>query len=179
MIATLKRIRAKKVAQESNGGFTLIELLIVIVVLGILAAVVVFSLGGVTSTSAQAACTADGSTINTALAAFNAQNLTYPAVGGELTSAGKPYASTVGTSLIGPTAELASWPSNGSHYTFSLSYDATNGEEIWVTPSASIASDPTTAGSFPTAIDFTTATAKAVGWIQWTGSTSCATAKVK
>ncbi len=73
MISTLKKIQAKKAAQENNGGFTLIELLIVIVVLGILAAVVVFSLGGVTGQSAVAACQADGATVSTAIAAYNAQ----------------------------------------------------------------------------------------------------------
>ena len=60
MIATLKKIAAAKAARENNEGFTLIELLIVIVVLGILAGVVVFSLGSVTGSSAIAACQADG-----------------------------------------------------------------------------------------------------------------------
>jgi len=45
--------------------FTLIELLIVIVVLGILAAVVIFALGGITGKSAVASCQADGATIST------------------------------------------------------------------------------------------------------------------
>ena len=44
MIATLKKLQVAKAARENNEGFTLIELLIGIVVLGILAAVVVFSL---------------------------------------------------------------------------------------------------------------------------------------
>jgi prepilin-type N-terminal cleavage/methylation domain-containing protein len=172
MISTLKKLQAKKAVQEKSGGFTLIELLIVIVVLGILAAVVVFSLGGVTGTSAQAACTADGSSINTALAAFGAQNLTYPAVGGETPNTGTTY--SVGTSLIGPTAELATWPNNSSHYTFSLSYDTTNGEQIWVKSTSAATKDPVLTGTetFPSAGDFS-------GWTQWSNSTSCKTAGVK
>ena len=61
--------------REMNGetGFTLIELLIVIVVLGILAAIVVFALGGVTSQSAVAACNSDAKTVSTAVAAEQAQ----------------------------------------------------------------------------------------------------------
>ncbi len=74
MISTLKKLQDRKAAQEIDGGFTLIELLIVIVVLGILAAVVVFSLGSVTGKSAVSACQADGATVNTAMAAYNANN---------------------------------------------------------------------------------------------------------
>jgi general secretion pathway protein G len=97
-----------------NGGFTLIELLIVIVVLGILAAVVIFALGGITSKSAVAACQADGATVSTAISALNAQ---YP---GDLT--GLPSVETAfllqSTTDGGPY--LSSWPSNSGHYAFSL-----------------------------------------------------------
>ena len=37
-------------------GFTLVELLVVIVILGVLAAVVVFAVGGITNTSKASAC---------------------------------------------------------------------------------------------------------------------------
>ena len=108
MISTLKKLQDKKAAQNNDGGFTLIELLIVIVVLGILAAVVVFSLGGVTGKSAISACQADGATVNTAIAAFNAQEGTYPASTTDLlgTASGGPY--------------LQSWPNNSAHYQFAL-----------------------------------------------------------
>ena len=42
----LARIRA---ARENESGFTLIELLIVIVILGVLSGIVVFSVSGITS----------------------------------------------------------------------------------------------------------------------------------
>ncbi len=58
----------------ADTGFTLIELLIVIVVLGILAAVVVFSLGNVTASAAVASCQSDVKTVQTAVQAYEVQN---------------------------------------------------------------------------------------------------------
>ena len=110
MIATYRRLQKQRAAGELDEGFTLIELLIVIIVLGILAAVVVFSLGSVTGKSAVAACQADGATVNTAQAAFLAQN-----PGGSATQANLLAASS--STLIGGPY-LQSWPSNPGHYTF-------------------------------------------------------------
>ena len=109
LFAAYRRIIERKATQEGEEGFTLIELLIVIVVLGILAAVVVFALGGITGKSAVAACQADGNTISTAMAAFSAQNPSVPPTQGLLT----------GTTDGGPY--IQSWPtSNSSHYVYAI-----------------------------------------------------------
>jgi general secretion pathway protein G len=63
----------------SQYGFTLIELLIVIIVIGILAAIVIFSLTGVSGQSKTAACTADAKSVEIAADAFQAKNNTWPA----------------------------------------------------------------------------------------------------
>ncbi len=60
-------------------GFTLVELLIVIVILGILAAVAVFAVGGVTDKGKQSACKADVNSTETALEAYYAKVGSYPA----------------------------------------------------------------------------------------------------
>ena len=64
--------------KKNDEGFTLIELLIVIVILGILATVVVFAVGGITNRGKSSACDADRSTLEVAIEAYNAQYGSYP-----------------------------------------------------------------------------------------------------
>ena len=59
-------------------GFTLVELLIVIVILGILAGIVVFAVGNLTSNAKTNACATEKSTISTALEAYKANTGAYP-----------------------------------------------------------------------------------------------------
>lgn len=99
--------RATDSPYVDDDGFTLIELLIVIVVLGILAGVVVFSLGGVTTSAAVAACQANVKTVETAVSAYNAQ------------TGGSPVA-TPALLTASSGGYLSSWPS-GSGYTITLS----------------------------------------------------------
>lgn len=69
MRATINRARAAK-----DAGFTLIELLIVIVILGVLAGIVVFSVRGITDRGDTAACQANYSTAVTAVEAYIAKD---------------------------------------------------------------------------------------------------------
>ena len=59
-------------------GFTLIELMIVIVILGVLAGIVLFAVGGITDRGTVAACKTDTSTIQTGVEAYYAKNGSYP-----------------------------------------------------------------------------------------------------
>ncbi len=63
-----KRLTARMQADES--GFTLIELLVVLIILGILAAVVVFSVAGIGDKGQASACKIDTRTMRTAEEAF-------------------------------------------------------------------------------------------------------------
>ena len=76
MNAMQQRLRDKRANGES--GFTLIELLVVIVILGILAAVVVFSVRGITNRGENSACQASKTAMLTAAEANYAQNSTNP-----------------------------------------------------------------------------------------------------
>jgi len=59
---------------EGEGGFTLVELLVVIVILGVLSAVVVFAVGGISNKSKASACAADLNAVTTAEETYIAQH---------------------------------------------------------------------------------------------------------
>ena len=64
--------KIRQYQEHGSEGFTLIELLIVIIIIGILAAIVVFSVAGVQNNAAKNACNADLNEANTAIEAFYA-----------------------------------------------------------------------------------------------------------
>lgn len=66
-------------AREEESGFTLIELLIVIVILGVLAGIVVFAVGGITDRGNVSACKSDVKNVEVASEAYFAKNGSYAA----------------------------------------------------------------------------------------------------
>ena len=79
----LERLRKSRKGED---GFTLIELLLVIVILGVLAAIVVFSVSGITDRGEESACKAEVKTVAVAEEAY--------------------YASPVGNGTYGTIADL-------------------------------------------------------------------------
>jgi general secretion pathway protein G len=58
---------------KGSSGFTLLELLIVMVILGVLAAIVVFAVGGMNRATAVTSCRTDYKTVETAQGAYQGQ----------------------------------------------------------------------------------------------------------
>jgi prepilin-type N-terminal cleavage/methylation domain-containing protein len=108
-----KGSRSQSHDEKAEGGFTLIELLIVIVVMGILAAVVIFALGSVSGKSAKSACVTDAKTVETAALAFQTAN---------------PGVNVTQTNLLSSSFNdgpfLKTWPSNPAHYYIGLGMTA-------------------------------------------------------
>jgi prepilin-type N-terminal cleavage/methylation domain-containing protein len=116
----LRRIREIK---NNESGFTLIELLIVIVILGVLAAVVVFAVGAFNKNGVQAACRTDYKTVEIADEAYYAQhNSAYAPVAttaqalvtaGYLKAIPSNSAYTIGLGTAGPVLTLTGPPVTG------------------------------------------------------------------
>ena len=100
----LGRIRRLKEDQ----GFTLIELLIVIIILGILAAIVIFGVSTFRRDAAKRACETDVKQVKVAVQAYRAKTGSYP-------SGGAPGQAQ----LAGPDLYLETWPT-ATEYTVNL-----------------------------------------------------------
>ena len=139
MFERYRDIQQRREDEEvSESGFTLIELLIVIIVLGILAAIVIFSLTGVTGQSQAAACSSDAKTVETAISAYQAENNAFPASLTALTttdaSGHGPYLRAVPTATkaangyqIGYTAATGVVTISTASYT-GVNFDTTTGQ---------------------------------------------------
>lgn len=80
---TLTRVRQ---ARRDDSGFTLIELVIVILILGVLAGIVVFSVRGITDHGEVSACETEVRTVETAVEAYYAKTNEYPNAMTDLTT---------------------------------------------------------------------------------------------
>src|ERR1700738_5256121 len=94
-----------------ESGFTLVELLIVILVLGVLAAVTVLGLSNITGTSLTSACRADAKSVAVAQEAYRAQNGVFAG------------STTLLETAPAPGPYLRSLPGNVTHYVITTGTD--------------------------------------------------------
>ena len=110
-----KQLRNRKNEDE---GFTLIELLIVIIILGILAAIVVFAIGTTRQDAVASSCKTDAKSIQLSLEAQRTKTGAYP------TSQANALNQDQG-------ALLRNWPGGGD-YTFAYAPDGTTGYTVTI-----------------------------------------------
>jgi prepilin-type N-terminal cleavage/methylation domain-containing protein len=152
MIRQIREAVARHRGVELESGFTLIELLIVIVVLGILAATVIFALSGVTSQSAVAACQSDARTYETAVAAFENSasntNNTPPANTLALTQGGYLHQAANNTHyVVAVTGDVVTDTTTGVNNGSATTGIGTTTGAVWVgPPGTTLANADATAG---------------------------------
>lgn len=107
---------------EGEDGFTLIELLIVIVILGVLAAVVTVSVLGLTNKSGLSACQTDAKQVETAITTYNQLNApgiveqTPIGLGPNNYYVDRYFVDLLVQTDANPNGVLKSWPKNFDQY---------------------------------------------------------------
>ena len=108
-------------ARDEESGFTLIELMIVIVILGVLAGIVIFAVGGITDNGNVAACKSDVKTISVAVEAYKAKNGNFPP---NL----EPSLTTDPNKFLRPQDGLAGDTLDNVSGGYTVTYDSTTGD---------------------------------------------------
>jgi prepilin-type N-terminal cleavage/methylation domain-containing protein len=103
----------KNIGLRDERGFTLIELVIAIVVVGVLSAVAIVGIGGLTDRGKKASCNATRDAAKTAVAVYFANNSSYPTnFNPQLTSGAAPLLDVPST-VTASGGSLSTSGSNG------------------------------------------------------------------
>jgi len=107
-----------KTKTQSERGFTIVELLIVIVVIGILAAITIVSFNGVTARANTTSAKAAASTVAKKAEAYNAEKAAYPTTFSQLTGGGANDSFTVTGIVTLAAVPGTTGPTNSSSVLF-------------------------------------------------------------
>ena len=113
---------------KGNAGFTLIELLIVIVIIGILAAIAIPNIVGLTGTADRGAMVSNMRTLLTEMEAYRARNGEYPGdFSDDEPSATGDFTSNALTQIIDESSATTYTDTDG--FTFTATFDFGDGDE--------------------------------------------------
>ena len=95
------------------------EILFYVLAVGIISGIIALSLSSVITNTAIAACEADGSTLQTGIASFQAENLT-ASVSGTDTGTGNLFVNDVTPVATKGAPFITAWPVNSTHYVYTI-----------------------------------------------------------
>jgi hypothetical protein len=125
--------RPKEDALDQGG--VIMEILFYVLAVGIISGIIALSLSSVITNTAIAACEADGSTLQTGMASFQAENPT-ATVSGTATGTGNLFVNDTTPVVTKGAPFITAWPVNSTHYVYTIVSSQLN---LAILPSAAVA----------------------------------------
>jgi hypothetical protein len=114
------RIRAQRPQEDAlDQGGVIMEILFYVLAVGIISGIIALSLSSVITNTAIAACEADGSTLQTGMASFQAENPT-ATVSGTATGTGNLFVNDTTPVVTKGAPFITAWPVNSTHYVYTI-----------------------------------------------------------
>lgn len=120
-------------------GFTIVELLIVIVVIGILAAITIVAYNGIQNRANDAAVQSDLQKLKTKFEVFNADNSRYPSGDNEVATAASPFKATKGSYAVSPvTSHNLIYCRESTSQIFGVAAQSKSGNKYYITNASGV-----------------------------------------